>query len=163
MLISRWGFVLWTYTLMANFKSMSRDPSEYVFKHMWEEETGKEYRNIRQKQKIATCHVHLHHLCIGNRFFSHHQAGYLSLPSPSFHLCLSVPRQQREKGGRNAVQEKLNQTVSDSGRKGAVKRLKSWLYQSFLKCLSYSFKWLKLSVSIFWFSKLTPGCFPSKS
>lgn len=96
---------------------MSKDPSEYVFKHTWEEETGKEYRNIRQKQKIATCHVHLHSLCIGNRFFSHHQAGYLSLPSPSIHLCLRVPRQQRERGDRNAVQEKLHQAKSFSFRK----------------------------------------------
>lgn len=136
---------------------MSKDPSEYVFKHMWEEEPGKEYRNIRHKQKIATCHVHLHRLCIGNRFFSHHQAGYLSLPSPSIHLCLHVPRQQRERGETGTPSRRSCTEQSFSFRKEGCTEKTEIIPSAFLsiQVLVSQFQVVE-AASEFWVSKTDP-------
>lgn len=58
-----------------------------------------------------------------HQIFSHYQAGYVCLPSPSIYLCLSVPSQQRGKEDRNILQQKLCQ-VQKSGESG--ENVKSW-------------------------------------
>lgn len=120
-------------------------------------QTWGEYRNIRQKQKTATCQVHLYYLCIGTRF-SHitRLAMCACQVPPSIPASVCQASRERQKTGTHFVMprgEKWRKVVK-------MQTLRETylleLFKTTVICLTVSSGWNCLCVEILGF-KFSPS------